>query len=195
MKRTRKNLENVGVTPPTASPAHDDEFSFGSETASCLRRELIQLPMESRQKVSQDLYGIAETTFLSQDCLEHLEAEIENIEEKEAYERALELSPEYVNNESFRVLFLRATEGDAKRAAKRITKHFKTKLDLFGDDKLVKDIEISDLDEYDMEALNSGGFQVLSRSDLAGRSILFGRYTCMRYRETKNMVRLLVSTA
>ena len=60
----------------------------------------------------------------------------------------------------------------------------------------MKDIELSDLDEYDMEALRSGGFQVLPKRDLAGRNVLFGRYTAMRYREIKNMVRLsLISCA
>jgi hypothetical protein len=42
-----------------------------------------------------------------------------------------------------------------------------------------------------MEALKSGGFQVLAERDLAGRSILYGRYTSMRYRTIENMLRAL----
>jgi hypothetical protein len=62
---------------------------------------------------------------------------------------------------------------------------------LFGENKLVKDITLDDLDEYDMEALESGGFQVLAEKDLAGRSVLYGRYTSMRYRTIDNMLRAL----
>ncbi|KAL3919718.1 MAG: hypothetical protein SGILL_003614 [Bacillariaceae sp.] len=88
-------------------------------------------------------------------------------------------------------MFLRATEGDCKKAAKRLVRHFATKRRLFGDEKLVKDITLSDLDEHDMESLESGGFQVLAERDLAGRSVLFGRYTCMKYRTIDNMLRAL----
>jgi hypothetical protein len=88
-------------------------------------------------------------------------------------------------------MFLRATEGDVKKAAKRLTRHFKTKLRLFGEDKLVQDIVLDDLDEDDMESLKSGGFQVLSKRDAAGRSILFGRYTAMKYKSIDNMLRAL----
>jgi hypothetical protein len=164
-------------------------FGFGgSETATCLTRELETLPMAAREKVGQDLYGLSESVPIDAGCFEQLTIELEKVKEKTAYDRALELSPHYVQNRSFRLMFLRATQGDVKLAAKRMARHFSTKLSLFGEPKLVKDIQLSDLDEYDMEALRSGGFQVLPHRDLAGRTVLFGRYTVMRYREIKNMV-------
>ena len=63
---------------------------------------------------------------------------------------ALELDSDYATSPKLLMSFLRAVEGQPKQAAKRLARHFETKLDLFGRDKLVKDIEISDLDEYDM---------------------------------------------
>jgi len=167
-------------------------FLFGgSETANCLTRELKSLPMAVQEQASQDMYGITDnTTEITSEVFEEFEREIQMIQEKNAYDMALSMSSEYVYNTRFRLMFLRACQGNAKKAAKRITRHFSTKLNLFGVDKLVKDIELSDLDEYDMEALRSGGFQVLPKRDLAGRNVLFGRYTAMRYREIKNMVRL-----
>mmetsp|Transcript_40007 Transcript_40007/g.61477 ORF Transcript_40007/g.61477 Transcript_40007/m.61477 type:complete len:383 (-) Transcript_40007:315-1463(-) len=168
------------------------DFSIvNNETASCLSRELKQLPMRTREKVGQDLYGLSEGDTIEPSDFDSLREEIDKIEAKQAYERAYEMDPEYVSNTAFQLMFLRATQGKAKAAAKRMVRHFDTKLHLFGEEKLVKDIQISDLDEDDMEALESGGFQVLPERDLAGRSVLFGRYTCMRYRSIENMLRAL----
>ncbi|KAL3930374.1 MAG: hypothetical protein SGARI_004501, partial [Bacillariaceae sp.] len=147
-------------------------------------------------QVGQDLYGMHSVDeTISPELLELLEREIQRIDDtgsnRDGYDKAVELSRSYVYNENFRTMFLRATEGDCKKAAKRLVRHFSTKRRLFGDDKLVKDITLSDLDEYDMEALESGGFQVLAERDLAGRSVLYGRYTSMRYRTIDNMLRAL----
>jgi hypothetical protein len=170
----------------------------GSSTSTCLTRELNQLPMPSREQVGQDLYGISldGDVPITADLLDRLEAEVQKLDDgggtdRHAYDRACHLSYEYVHNVTFRTMFLRATEGDCKKAAKRLVRHFSTKARLFGEGRLVKDITLSDLDEYDMEALQSGGFQVLSERDRAGRSVLYGRYTSMRYRTTDNMLRAL----
>jgi hypothetical protein len=184
------NSDNMTMDSVSSSAAQSAAFCFGvNEPANCLTRELNKMPMESREKVGQDLYGLTKAVPIGAECFEQMEVEIQKIKDKTVYDRAIKLSPEYVGNTAFRLMFLRATQGNAKTAAKRITKHFTTKLSLFGEDKLVKDIEITDLDEYDMESLLSGGFQVLPQKDIAGRSVLFGRYTSMRYREIKNMVR------
>eukprot|EP00536_Pseudo-nitzschia_multiseries_P003775 jgi/Psemu1/186608/e_gw1.59.6.1 len=208
-----------------------------SVSQTCLTRELEQLPMNHREHVGQDLYGLAEECIPDADesLLEELESAITSLLEKgdsnssksspappsntnsnsntgnqprglpitrsapelsalvpyHAYRLALSLSPSYVRNPAFRLMFLRSTEGDAKKAAKRLTRHFKTKLRLFGEDRLVRDIVLDDLDDDDMESLRSGGFQVLPQRDAAGRSVLFGRYTAMRYKTIDNMLRAL----
>jgi len=196
---------------------------------TCLTRELEQLPMNHREQVGQDLYGLAEECIPNADAslLEEFEVAVEALMEKadsklapkknppptstsstllpitssaqelqalvpyHAYKLALSMDPTYVRNPAFRLMFLRATEGNVKKAAKRITRHFKTKLRLFGEKKLVRDIVIEDLNEDDMEALTSGGFQVLKKRDVAGRSVLFGRYTSMKYKTIDNMLRAL----
>ena len=164
-------------------------FCFGgAEMPACLTRELNNMPMPSREQVGHDIFGISEVNDIPMDAIEQMEQEIKKVKRKAAYELAMDLSPEYVTHPRRALSFLRAVEGDPKRGAKRLIRHFETKLELFGADKLVKDIELSDFDPYDMEALRSGGFQVLPQKDRAGRPILFGRYTCMKYREIKNMV-------
>ena len=170
-------------------------FCFASqETPACLSREFNKMPLPSREQVGHDVFGIPTSSFeIPDNALEEMQQELSllgnnNEKKTSAYELALELDSDYATSPKLLISFLRAVEGQPKRAATRMVRHFETKLDLFGRDKLVKDIEISDLDEYDMEALRSGGFQVLPKKDRAGRPILFGRYTCMKYRQAKNMV-------
>jgi hypothetical protein len=90
---------------------------------------------------------------------------------KPAYDLALELNSEYTTSPKLTIAFLLAVEARPGRAAKRLVRHFETKLDLFGRDKLVKDIEISDLDEYDMEALGRiGGLSSAAAEKGSGRT-------------------------
>jgi hypothetical protein len=182
-------------------------------------REAARLTSEQQQKIGRDLLGIAaDRVDVPESAVWELHEEISKLVRADggtnngnridqhrstetaaaaatsitgAFQLAMELDPEYATSRRLSLAFLRSVEGSAKRAAKRYVRHFTTKLDLFGRDKLCKDIELSDLDEYDMEALESGGFQVLDQKDRAGRPILFGRYTCMKYRSVTNMVRAL----
>jgi hypothetical protein len=189
MKR-RKAGNNYHSSSNEEDEGNVSNYRFGAaETVPCLQRELKQMSAASRELAGQDVHGVAERIDIPFERLEELQEQIDNLEDKAAYDLALEMSSEYVTSPEFRMAFLRSVDGSVKQAAKRVTRHFQTKLDLFGEDKLVKNIELSDFDVYDLEALHSGGFQVLPVKDRAGRPILFGRYTCMRYREIKNMVR------
>lgn len=176
-----------------------------SQSTPCLARELRQLDVPSREQVLQDVYGLTETLVeVHSDLLNDLDQTVEDLLNKHrtdgelvpnsdmaAYLLACDMDAAYVHNDVFRVKFLRAAQGNCKQAAKRLTRHFHTKLRLFGQDLLVKDITLDDLDEDDMEALRSGGFQCLPDRDLQGRSVLFGRYTAMRYKTINNMLRAL----
>jgi hypothetical protein len=197
MKRIRRSApEEAAVAVTTNSIGDDDEeveqrtapFCFGAaETPQCLVRELQQMPTAKREQATAAVLGVSSNLDdIPLESLEQLEEEIAKLENKAEYDLAMELDSNYTK--SLHLTFLRSVEGKPKQAAKRITRHFQTKLNLFGRDKLVKPIELSDFDEHDLEALYSGGFQVLSRKDRAGRPILFGRYTCMKYRDIKNIV-------
>jgi hypothetical protein len=175
-------------------------FGIGGVTpVPCLQREIGRMPQEQIQKVNEDLLGLSlgsnnkVADVVNEESIVQLLVEIEALDDqyKSAYHLAIELSsPTHVLHTSgLAVAFLRSVEGSAKRAAKRFVQHFQTKLELFGQDRLCRPILLSDLDQYDMEALESGGFQILPQKDRAGRPILFGRYTCMRYRSVTNMVR------
>jgi len=189
------NTTTTTVSQPIGNNSRASSFAFGSNRmAECLTREWNKLEPTGQQEVTQDIYGIeipnAKVNFDDHD-FEELQNEINALEEKEEYLLAEEMSPAFVHNPNFRILFLRATLGHSKKAAKRLVRHFKTKLALFGQDKLVQEITLEDLNADDMESLQSGGFQILPRTDRAGRAILFGRYTSFQYKEPINMIRVL----
>ena len=121
------------------------------DTDSFLARELNQLSIEERSKALEEVHGIPQILNEDPEELEKqfeiMEKELtENIKDKKAYDRALFLSPKYVKDRSFRLLFLRAELLDGKKAAIKMVNHFQYKLELFGVEKLVKDIELEDLD-------------------------------------------------
>ena len=69
---------------------------------------------------------------------------------------------EYVSSRSFRLMFLRAGEFDAKRTAGVIMSWFDCKNTLWGEDKLGRDITIDDFSEDDLEVLKNGHAQILT---------------------------------
>ena len=196
-------------------------FGLHQQQPPCLQRETARLSSLEQQKIGNDLLGINSSTQDDSTSIKdvplssvyELHEEIHKLVQQDsgnasdsalttttnmssttitsAFQVAMEINPEYALSQKLSLAFLRSVEGSTKRAAKRYLRHFTTKLDLFGKEKLCKDITLDDLDEYDMEALESGGFQVLADKDRAGRPILFGRYTCMKYRSVQNMVRAL----
>jgi hypothetical protein len=142
-----------------------------------LSRTLNQLPIKERDEVLHEIHGVSEVLdedpgFVSQN-LDLLELELQQIPKKIEYEMALSLSLEYVTNRNFRLKFLRADNYDAKKAAVRMIKFFEWKLDLFGENKLVREIVLSDFEPHELEAIKSGYIQLLPQRDRAGRSILF----------------------
>lgn len=105
--------------------------------------------------------------------LADMTTEIDRISPKNAYLIAKALSPNYVTNEKMRLQFLRAEKHDPKKAAERLVLFFERKMEIFGRDKLVKDIELSDFSEKELEDAKSGFMMLLDQKDRSGRTILF----------------------
>ena len=73
------------------------------------------------------LYGLEpEEPHFVQQCLEDLENELDKIDKdaKAAFSMAQRASPDYVNAEPFRLMFLRSDRFQPKDAARRIAGHF-----------------------------------------------------------------------
>ena len=156
--------------------APDFESSFEDPDA-LLARELNRLSMQEREQVLYEVHGVAEAIDEQPDfvntSLSQLDTELDKIKEKAAYDQALLLDPRYVRNLNFLLQLLRANRFDAKEAAVRMVRHFQCKLELFGAEKLVKDIRLADLNSEDVACLESGFLQLLPMRDRAGRAIVF----------------------
>jgi hypothetical protein len=132
---------------------------------------------EERGEHVNELHGVSdempETSEMIDEHLSHMETELGNIEDKPAYNLALSLSPDYVMDRKFRLMFLRAERFDSRGSAMRMVRHFEEKLELFGRDLLTNDIVLSDLEDHEIEYFRCGRQQPLMLRDRSGRMISF----------------------
>jgi hypothetical protein len=137
---------------------------------------MCRLSIGERDKALHDVHGVSDDIEESPKfILEHqnlLDDELSKLRDKRsAYDLAHKMNPKYVENPEFRLRFLRTESFDAKQAAIRIAAHFESKLELFGESKLPRDIVQDDLEKEDLEILNCGAQQILPVRDRAGRTI------------------------
>eukprot|EP00521_Asterionellopsis_glacialis_P009191 CAMPEP_0195286186 /NCGR_PEP_ID=MMETSP0707-20130614/3733_1 /TAXON_ID=33640 /ORGANISM="Asterionellopsis glacialis, Strain CCMP134" /LENGTH=316 /DNA_ID=CAMNT_0040345787 /DNA_START=373 /DNA_END=1323 /DNA_ORIENTATION=- len=172
---------------PVLSDPRFKEQDLQNELDSMTPRELELL---QRDKLGTN-HPITETPEMLHDALEQLDEELQNIPEKEAYELAEIMCPDYVRSPDFRLMFLRATCFDAKLAAEKLVKYWVRKVALFGPDRAFRKLTIRDLDEEDQVALNKGGVRALPR-DEAGRGVFFSCRSLWdtRRSSSNSMVRL-----
>ena len=174
-------------------------------------KEFVRLPSSEQAQIWNDLTGdegrrrqfgtdgkeyftkgLYEPDDMVEKALKDLDDEIEKLpsEQKRALEMALKMSNDYVGY-NFRLKFLRAEKFDARLAAMRMALYFEEKLELFGEERLVREILQSDLDEDDMASLSSGYIQVLNALDLGERKVIFyykalsniDDFDCYKHRE------------
>ena len=98
---------------------------------------------------------------------------------KSAYLLAVHQNEQYVHDFDFIMRFLRSDRYNVKDAAHRVVGFFEYKRELFGIDKLTKDIGIEDFSgpdaadpQNDCLALESGLFQLLPGNDRSGRAVI-----------------------
>eukprot|EP00934_Nitzschia_sp_Nitz4_P006828 Nitzschia sp. Nitz4//scaffold44_size153857//136976//138509//NITZ4_002747-RA/size153857-augustus-gene-0.29-mRNA-1//-1//CDS//3329552235//6818//frame0 len=142
-----------------------------------LAQELNKLSLQEQEQVMFDLHGLPQDHHDDPKNVEYylqeMEKEILKVENREAYDLAKYLNPEYVTNRGFRLMFLRGDFFDVKLAAERIVYHFEMKKLLFGKGEiLARDVLMSDLNEEDMAALEAGFVQLLPSRDISGRLVV-----------------------
>jgi hypothetical protein len=186
---SKKTPSDLPVPSSSSSPT---EFPTPAEVSSMLAKEMNQLSVEEREKVLEDVHGIARVVDEPQEfieaCLTLLEKELTNIPSKVAYDLAKFRSKEYVSSQKLLMMFLRADSFDAYKAASRMVRFFEEKYALFGAQKLTKDIVLADLDPDDIAAVESGIYQVLPEKDSAGRKVFFFFPKLKGARTTQNQV-------
>jgi hypothetical protein len=166
-KKTPSDLP--GPSSPTENPTL-------AEASALLAKEMNQLSVNEREKVLEDVHGIARVVDEPQEfieaCLALLENELTKISSKAAYDLASSMSKEYTSSKRLRLMFLRAESYDPPNAASRMVRFFDEKYELFGADKLAKDITLADLDPDDIINIEDGLLQVLPSKDCAGRKVM-----------------------
>lgn len=164
-----------------------------------LAKELNELDFEERTKVFEEVHGVVrdhanperdDPQFVEQKLLE-MRQQLQSMPKahRRAWDKAVFYRPKLATDKSFHIMFLRADRYDAALAAKRCAKYFTHKLELFGEEKLVQDITLQDLNEDDMECARNGSFCILPLRDTAGRSVWFVSLGRFRYKHWKNHVR------
>ena len=155
-----------------------------SHTGPRLEFEKVQLEIHAmtdreREKIQHDVFGstsaIHESPLFNRDALERLAEELNNfIGEREAFDLAQMICPDYVNSDEFRLMFLRSERFDVQAAARKLVYYWDRKVELFGPERAFRKLTIEDLDnEEDIVALENGGIRALPHTDSAGRGIMF----------------------
>jgi len=147
-------------------------------TIANLEQERGALSLQERMGIERELRGVqdefVETPELICRSLQLLENAVGDIPRKEAYETALFTNPEYVEDDDFRLAFLRADRFDANKAAVRMVKYWDRKVALFGTEKAFSpSVTVLHLSGQDHTALVKGGIRLLPYEDEAGRAIFF----------------------
>mmetsp|Transcript_22443 Transcript_22443/g.29494 ORF Transcript_22443/g.29494 Transcript_22443/m.29494 type:complete len:366 (+) Transcript_22443:11-1108(+) len=156
-------------------------FERPTFTFLSLQEELNALPEEERIRVQQDKIGEEDETYdetpeFVNFKIKALAEVIEAIDEKEAYETALFINPQYVESDELRLSFLRADRFDEVQAAKRMVRYWERKVDLFGTESAFKpSVSIMSLKEKDYAAVAKGGLGVLPLVDAGGRGMFYSR--------------------
>lgn len=204
------NMNNRNMMAPPqpmgAVPPNDDMVCAAMSILLCpphegIAREYHELPPTQQSQVWSDLTGSHAASTLQQEespemiqqgfhsLMEQLEKIADS--QKTAWNLAMNTCPQYALNPGFLIRFLRAERFDAVATAQRLVLHFQIKQELFGDEKLGREILLQDIreDEDDWDSMQRGFMQVLSKRDYSGRQVIFF-YKAITgcYRKRENIV-------
>ena len=79
----------------------------------------------------------------------------------------------FVNNENFRLRFLRCELFDVQKAVSRFVEYSTLSYELFGDIALKRPIRLGDLSKLEIKFVRQGFYQMLPYPDRAGRRVIF----------------------
>ncbi|KAL3924666.1 MAG: hypothetical protein SGILL_000903 [Bacillariaceae sp.] len=204
--------------PDVNAVVRDPSTILSGSGETILAREIAKLSTSEREAIMHDIHGVTdeehfkETPALIAEKLTQLESKIQQLMQHQmrhntnsndaaadrpgnigtAYSLALAMNPEYVQDASFRLMFLRASHFDVAQAAKRFLGHFEKKMELFGASKLVKTITLEDLDADDNECLLRGQSQLLPYRDRSGRAVFVQALSHYQYKQVVNAVSTIV---
>lgn len=162
---------NIPGTLPVQAEVEQDVVD------SLMASELNSLSLNERMKHVEQLHCIVndvaeETPEQVETAIEGLQTELCMIREKDAYNRALQLNRDYVEDTKFRLMFLRADRFNPKKAAERLVLFMEKKRQFFGEDSMVRGITLNDMTPDDLDGIKAGYMQTLPVRDRAGRLVV-----------------------
>lgn len=213
--QNRQNRNNPDVrnlmAPPQpmgASPPNDGMVCAAMSILLCpphegIAREYHELPPTQQSQVWSDLTGSHAASTLQQEespemiqqAFRSLMEQMEKISDsqKAAWNLAMNAYPQYTLDPGFLIGFLRAERFDAALAAQRLVLHFQVKQELFGNERLGREILLEDIrqEEDDWDCMQRGFLQILCKRDFSGRQVVFF-YKAITgcYRKRENILRV-----
>ena len=137
------------------------------------------LTIDHRSQISQEIDGIQcmaieETPELVEFSLAKLKTALESIpyKKKVGYIQSQKFSKTYINEDGFRLRFLRREFFDEREAAMRLVKYCDFVLELFGEFALERRVGLHDFSKREMKWMLKGYVQLLPYRDQTGRRIL-----------------------
>mmetsp|Transcript_5846 Transcript_5846/g.12036 ORF Transcript_5846/g.12036 Transcript_5846/m.12036 type:complete len:468 (-) Transcript_5846:199-1602(-) len=167
---------------PSSDPNAKRTIKIPDAADSLLASELNSMTVADRTHVFEEIHGVAPfpKEENSSEALErslHLLSEaLDRIEEKPAFDEAQRMVREegattFVNDDYFRLRFLRAEEFRPQQAAERMVQNLELLHRYVGQEGLRRPIRMSDLDETSIAVMKTGSFQLLPSRDRSGRRI------------------------
>ena len=172
---------------------HEDKECYKKEkydprfVDNLLSKELLQLSLKDRTAFQEEVHGVhcmapEETPELLEESLRQLAIELDkhNIPQNQNQKRAYNTSKRqerpttttYVNDDSFRLRFLRCELFSIAKTAQRIILFLQLVVELFGDFALQRPVLLSDFTEDELRSFRLGRYQFTPFLDRSGRRVL-----------------------
>ncbi|CAJ1969898.1 unnamed protein product [Cylindrotheca closterium] len=164
---------------PRKNSDHTSKLEM-KQTEDLLASEMNRLSMQERANAFADVHCVGEDIQETPEMVQRSLEEFENTVQKErnpVYEMAVNQNRAYVEDPKFRLKFLRAKLYDARKSVRQMMSFLEQKAKYFGNDKVAREIDLSDLSKEDMELMLSGLYHIQEGRDRMGRVIVhfFGK--------------------
>jgi len=154
------------------------DHSEMQETEDLLASEMNKLSVQERSSALDDIHCVGEHQEETPEIIEQSLREFDHYVKTIAaanriYCVALKQNRSYVEDQLFRLKFLRANMFNARKAVDQMMDFLHQKALYFGESKVARDIAPGDMNREVVELMRSGFFQVLKDQDRSGRVILY----------------------
>ena len=141
-----------------------------------LAKEMTKLSVQERAAAFDDVHCVGEEHQETPEMVQKALADFEQAVQKEnhpIYEFAVNQDRSFVEDPTFRLKFLRANFFDIEKSVRQMMDFLFYKAKYFGQDKVAREITVSDLTEDDLRVMLSGLYHIQEGRDRMGRVIVY----------------------